>query len=134
MPLDRAAVNRAFGQVLKGAVTEQGKTQKGVGEVLGQATETINRIFNGKREMTVAQFFRTAEYIGIPADDLLGRVIRKLDGLPVSEPLPSLEDARQKKQREASQFTGEQFDELHGQHKALAEVDEERGQDEPDIP
>lgn len=130
MPTDRSDVNTAFGAVLKGAVREQGKTQQGVADQLGQSFATVNRIFGGKRDITVTQFFEIADYIGIAPEDLMDRVMKKL--ATMSEQLPSLDDKRRARQEEAARFTGEQLDDLHAQGKAVAEVDDERERDEPE--
>jgi len=78
MVIERSDVNTVFGKVLKGIVKENDKTQQGVADYLGQNVVTINRIFGGKRDITVKQFFQIADYCGVDPAEILNRVTVKL--------------------------------------------------------
>lgn len=118
----RATVNKAFGMVLKGVVRENGKTQQGVADHIGQNVATINRIFGGKREVTVTQFLEIADYCGEDPKLILDRVLAKLrtmSALPDNvTPLPV----------KVADMTDDQVAELEG----AAGFDEELERPEPD--
>lgn len=85
MAIDRSTVNTVFGKVLKGVARENDKTQQAIADHLGQNVVTINRIFGGKRDITVSQFFQIAEFCGEDPAVILDRVTAKLkamSGLP----------------------------------------------------
>lgn len=84
MPIERSAVNLAFGKVLKGVVRENDKTQQGVADHLGQNVVTINRIFGGKRDITVTQFLQIAAFCGEDPQVILTRVMAKLNAMSAS--------------------------------------------------
>lgn len=121
MPVERTAVNTAFGAVLKGVVRENGKTQQGVADRLGVNVVTINRIFNGRRDITVEQFFQIADYCDESPELILSRVQAKLTRVSVPDsnvvPLKPIE-----------KMTDDEVEELQG----AATYDEELERDEPD--
>ncbi len=78
MPIERSAVNDTFGAVLKGVARENGKTQQGVADAIGANVITVNRIFNGKRDITVEMLFQIADYCGESPEVIVDRVVAKL--------------------------------------------------------
>lgn len=118
-------MNIATGSVLKGAVREAGKSQADIAAAIDQSITTIQRIFAGKRNVTITQFIQIADYIGIAPDDLLDRVTKRL--AQMSEPPVSL-DARRPKS--IADMTDEELEGL----RSVANTDPEIGYDEPDAP
>lgn len=122
MPIERSVVNLAFGKVLKGVVRENDKTQQGVADHLGQNVVTINRIFGGKRDMTVTQFLQIAAYCGEDPQVILARVMAKLDTMsaPANNVVPL---------KRVADMTDDEIGQIE---KRAAIYDPELEQDEPD--
>lgn len=122
MAIERSVVNTAFGKVLKGIVKENDKTQQGVADHIGQNVATINRIFGGKRDITVTQFFMIADYCGEDPMEILTRVASKLKTMSPAPgnvvPLKSV-----------SKMTDDEIEQIE---KRAATNDPELEQDEPD--
>lgn len=123
---ETSPVNIATGSVLKGAVREAGKSQSEVAEAIGQSLTTIQRIFAGKRNITITQFLQIADFIGIEADDLLDRVTKRLGQM--SERPDNVTALPKKKPAEMTD------EELEAIQKKAAIDDEELDQDEPELP
>jgi plasmid maintenance system antidote protein VapI len=123
MAYTRDQINSAFGKVLKGVVKENDQTQQSVADHLGQSVATINRIFGGKREITVAQFIAITELCGEDPQMIVFRVMAKLSQMSVTPanvvPLAT---------KRPSMMTDEEIDQLQG----AANDDEENVRDEPD--
>ncbi len=128
VPDETSPVNAAFGTVLKGAAREAGKSQADIAEAIGQSLATVQRIFAGKRNVTVTQFFEIADFIGMDPEDLLSRVTKKLGTM--SEPPANLTELRQAKKRPAEMTD----DELEAIQKKAAIDDPEFEQDEAELP
>lgn len=123
MAYTRDQINTAFGKVLKGVVKENDQTQQTVADHLGQSVATINRIFGGKREITVTQFVAIAELCGEDPRLVLDRVLLRLSQMSVA-PDNVVPLARKR----PSMMTDAEIDELQG----AANNDEEHVRDEPD--
>lgn len=122
MVIERSDVNTVFGKVLKGIVKENDKTQQGVADYLGQNVVTINRIFGGKREITVKQFFQIADYCGVDPAEILNRVSVKLRSMsPVADNVVPL--------KRVSEMTDAEVEAIR---KRAATNDPELEQDEPE--
>lgn len=123
---ETSPVNIATGSVLKGAVREAGKSQSEVAEAIDQSLTTIQRIFAGKRNITITQFLQIADFIGIEADDLLDRVTKRL--AQMSERPDNVTSLPMKKPAEMTD------EELEAIQKKAAINDEELDQDEQGHP
>lgn len=123
---ETSPVNIATGSVLKGAVREAGKSQSEVAAAIDQSLTTIQRIFAGKRNITITQFLQIADFIGIEADDLLDRVTKRL--AQMSERPDNVTSLPMKKPAEMTD------DELEAIQKKAAIEDEELDQDEQGHP
>lgn len=125
MNYTREQINSAFGKVLKGVVKENDQTQQTVADHLGQNVATINRIFGGKREVTVTQFLAIADLCRESPRLILDRVLAKLEQMSeVPDNVVPLAGKR------LSQMTDEEIEQLEG----AANDDAENEQDEPDAP
>lgn len=123
---ETSPVNIATGSVLKGAAREAGKSQAEIAEAIGQSLTTIQRIFAGKRNITITQFIQIADFVGIEADELLDRVTRRLTAM--SERPDNVTALPIKKPAEMTD------EELEAIQKKAAIDDEELDQDEPELP
>ena len=59
-------------------LVEKDMTQKELADALGMERATLNRYLNGKRSMPMPVFFRVAEILGLPAQELLSRAADRL--------------------------------------------------------
>lgn len=123
---ETSPVNIATGSVLKGAAREAGKSQADIAEAIDQSLTTIQRIFAGKRNITITQFIQIADFIGFDADDLLDRVMKRL--AQMSERPDNVTALPKKKPAEMTD------DELEAIQKKAAINDEELDHDEPELP
>ena len=81
MSYTREAINTAFGRVLKGVLKENDLTQQDAADHLGQSLITVQRILNGKREMTVSQFMLFVELTHEDPKLILDRAVAKLNSM-----------------------------------------------------
>lgn len=123
---ETSPVNTAFGAILKGAAREAGKSQADIAESIGQSLATVQRIFAGKRHVTVTQFFEIADVIGMDPQDLLSRVTRRVSSM--SERPDNVTALPKKKPAEMTDA------ELEAIQKKAAIDDEELDQDEQGNP
>lgn len=119
-------MNTAFGAILKGAAREAGLSQSEIAASIGQSLATVQRIFAGKRHVTVTQFFEISDVIGMDPQELLDRVTRRVKAM--SDRPDNVTSLPMKKPAEMTD------DELEAIQKKAAIDDEELDQDEQGHP
>lgn len=123
---ETSPVNTAFGAILKGAAREAGLSQSEIATSIGQSLATVQRIFAGKRHVTVTQFFEISDVIGMDPQELLDRVTRRVKAM--SDRPDNVTSLPMKKPAEMTD------DELEAIQKKAAIEDEELDQDEQGHP
>lgn len=123
---ETSPVNTAFGAILKGAAREAGLSQSEIATSIGQSLATVQRIFAGKRHVTVTQFFEISDVIGMDPQELLDRVTRRVKAM--SDRPDNVTSLPMKKPAEMTD------EELEAIQKKAAINDEELDQDEQGHP
>jgi transcriptional regulator with XRE-family HTH domain len=127
-------IKAATADVLRAAYKEQRLTQPMLVKATGINATTMQRIMDGKSSVDMTTLFLLADAIGIPADEILERAIKRADRMPgqqMSEGSSSNDLEVKRRQREAASMSMEQLEGDAGIGRA-AVVDEELDSDEPD--
>lgn len=68
----------AVAKQIKVELTEHDMTQQQLADSLGMERATLNRYLGGKRSMPMPVFFKVAEALGLPAQELLARAAARV--------------------------------------------------------
>lgn len=139
-PAPPKTFDQHLGSVIDGALKPFGG-RPAVGEWLQLSDRSVERRMRGEVPIFVSELRVIAEHIKWPMDQIVQRALDSYGGIdklladsaPMSEPIPSLDEERKRRQKIAASLTAEQIEDDPKVRK-VAEQDDERREDEQPTP